>query len=591
MGIQLKEVFRKEVLVRTGQQVMSAVVRFPLVMAVAVFLAGVLIYQVDLPYEQWLVMGEPLERLTVVALAGLCFALFGEVLIERVGWKLHWGRRISLYAVQTALLFAVYRFWLPSVDAMVPVLRLILLAGACLAGFIWVPYSWNREHAELYVIRLVTRWFVTLLYAVVLGLGLSSVLFAVESLLLNGMNSSWYAYLWILNGTLFVPLFFLSALPGREDELTMNDFDKIFRGLLLYIVLPVLASYTMVLYAYFVRILITRSWPSDQVSYLVAFYGTAGFLTVFLIQPLRGESLWADRAARGFRWVIIPLLVMMAVSIGMRVDQYGITERRYFVILLGVWFGLNTAFLQVFRGRRNLLLAVSLTGFLVVSAVGPYSAFAVSRWSQNERLDRILRASVQPYGDQEAQQIIDILHYFNRNHDLDGVRALPDGFSFDEAGVQETFGFSLQDLQNTGPERTNMFSYWRPEEDVLMIEGFERSMTLLASAYERPSNQLERSFHWQGSQWTSVVTEGWILVLEEEGQERLRWDLAREIEGLVRNQDPEQEVKQIITGEKVVWDRASGDLRVRLIVQSLEGHNGVDGVEPLHLSGILLVGQ
>ena len=40
---------------------------------------------------------------------------------------------------------------------------------------------------------------------------------------------------------------------------------------------------------------------------------------------------------RYFPKAILPLIVMMFISIGIRINAYGLTENRYYVVALGIW--------------------------------------------------------------------------------------------------------------------------------------------------------------------------------------------------------------------------------------------------------------
>ena len=55
------------------------------------------------------------------------------------------------------------------------------------------------------------------------------------------------------------------------------------------------------------------------------------------ITPILDKNKWAYRFKHWFPKFILPILIMMFISIGIRIRQYGVTENRYFVIILGLW--------------------------------------------------------------------------------------------------------------------------------------------------------------------------------------------------------------------------------------------------------------
>ncbi|MFZ7131862.1 MAG: DUF4153 domain-containing protein [Eubacteriales bacterium] len=117
-----------------------------------------------------------------------------------------------------------------------------------------------------------------------------------------------------------------------------------------YIVIPLITVYTFILYAYFLKILVTWQWPQGLVSHLVLWYACIGVGVLFLITPLLQKNFFNHLFKMIFSKGILPLLVMMFISIGLRVQQYGITENRYFVILLGLWV---TGIMIYFALRKN----------------------------------------------------------------------------------------------------------------------------------------------------------------------------------------------------------------------------------------------
>lgn len=140
-----------------------------------------------------------------------------------------------------------------------------------------------------------------------------------------------------------------------------------------------------------------------------------------------------------FPKAILPLIVMMFVSIGIRINAYGVTENRYFVVALGIWVFLIMIYFATTNKTRNIILPLSLAIITFISVFGPFSSYSVSKYSQNKRLTKIFNANNMLKGDkvikagavvteEDSRQISSILNYFDRNHNLDDVKELPQGF-------------------------------------------------------------------------------------------------------------------------------------------------------------------
>ncbi|MGH7505069.1 MAG: DUF4153 domain-containing protein, partial [Longimicrobiales bacterium] len=88
-----------------------------------------------------------------------------------------------------------------------------------------------------------------------------------------------------------------------------------------------------------------------------------------------------------------PSIAMLLMAVGLRLDQYGVTEPRYFLLLLSLWLA-GIALYYGITGSRNIrVIPASLCFFALLTFAGPWSAYAVSRRSQANRLEGILEGN------------------------------------------------------------------------------------------------------------------------------------------------------------------------------------------------------
>ncbi len=96
------------------------------------------------------------------------------------------------------------------------------------------------------------------------------------------------------------------------------------------------------------------------------------------------------------RWwfvAILPSLVMLVMAVGKRLGQYGITEPRYFLLVLALWMLGLSLYYGITASRNIKLIPLSLAAVAVLTSVGPWGAYVVSKRSQVARLDRVLEAN------------------------------------------------------------------------------------------------------------------------------------------------------------------------------------------------------
>ncbi len=121
---------------------------------------------------------------------------------------------------------------------------------------------------------------------------------------------------------------------------------------------------------YFVKILVTLNWPSGQLGPMVLGYSAAG-LVLFVLASLL-ENRFAVLYCAFFPKILIPVVIMQLVSVGIRLNAYGVTESRYYVALFGV-FSIVIGVLLSVRGKntRNGIIALLAAGFALVSILLP----------------------------------------------------------------------------------------------------------------------------------------------------------------------------------------------------------------------------
>lgn len=364
-------------------------------------------------------------------------------------------------------LLAIYFFFLLKEFDMVSVTRYAGMTLGFYLFFLVVPYYEGRKGIEAYTIRLLSRLFITVIYAVVLFLGMAAILFTIDKLLGIRIESRFYFDLWLGVAGFFSPCFFLAGVPLYGEAVETASYPKLLKVLLLYIVMPITAVYTVILYLYFAKILITLQWPMGLVAHLVLWYSVLVVLLMFLISPLREENRWARSFIFLMSKLTLPLLLMLFVSVGIRVRAYGITENRYYVIVLALWAVGTMIYYNVKRERKNTLLLISLAFITFLSVLGPWSSYSIAVYSQNQRLEGILEKNnmlqdaviipaEQELSDRDKREISNILYYFSQNHSFKEVLYLPDSFKLSQ--MKEIFGFD----QIQGPienEERNYFYY------------------------------------------------------------------------------------------------------------------------------------
>lgn len=418
-----------------------------------------------------------LRKIAMVLAIGIPLSLCIKLFFEKKE-KVNKLKVMASYALG-ALLLVLYYFFLLKDFKMVAITRYIGVTIALYLGFIYIPYFSRREKFERYVITLFTSFFITVLYSMVLYLGLSAILFATDKLLGIVIKEKVYYYTWLIVVFIFAVSYFLSQIPLKEEEQHSKPYPKLLKILILYIVMPLLSAYTTILYIYFCKIILTSKWPINIVTNLVLWYSIITAIVLFFITPIKEENKWGNSFLRFFPKIILPILIMMFISIGIRINAYGITEKRYYVVILAIWVFTIMLYYSFAKKIRNIILPFSLSIIAILSVFGPLSSFTISKFSQNNRLEKILIKNnmmkdnkIQPstnISTEDKIEVSSILNYFDNTHSLKEVKNLPENFKIDN--MNNVFGFPSESGNNNF---SNEYFYFRRENgDVIDVKGYD----------------------------------------------------------------------------------------------------------------------
>ena len=254
--------------------------------------------------------------------------------------------------------------------------------------FLLAPIIGKKDEEEKYFQSVIVDKAVTVLFSVVLFLGLTVVFLTVDRLSLIKLEGKIYVETWLFVVFVFAMIFFASKLKKVDENLEEYEIHKVFKFLIYFIVIPLITIYTGILYIYFGKMLVTRSWPQGLVSHLILWYTIFSLFIMIMVTPMTKKDPVAKVFKKYFPFASIPLLALSIVSISKRISQYGVTELRYFIVLLGIWL-IFCMVSSIFRARLSIVL-ISLIAVVYISVFSPVNNRRITIMSQNKRLERIL---------------------------------------------------------------------------------------------------------------------------------------------------------------------------------------------------------
>ncbi|CAM4158734.1 DUF4153 domain-containing protein [Zobellia roscoffensis] len=430
----------------------SAFKRFPLTILWA--LCGTLytIWVVDAPKEA---NTDNQTNIILTFILGISWLIGSQFFLEQLK---NFKKAIWLKPVLLLLLFLFY-WHLPEVDTFdddpLYLVRffLFLIAGHLFVLFAPFLFKWNKNAYWNYLKAAGFAIVRSSFFSGVLYLGLVLALLAIDALFNMRIDGDIYFQLFLFCLGVVNTWIYLSDFPKNIHQQQEINFNKALEVFVKYILIPLVILYLLILYSYSIKILIEWELPKGWVSYLVTALAFLGFTVQVIINPIHKtvKSWTINRFYPWFYILILPLLLLLFVAIFRRVSDYGITENRYFVILLAFWI-LGISLFLLFSGKRSLLiLPLSLFILAILSSFGFWSASSVSLKSQTHQFqlvyENVLQNNKLATSD-EYTQLKSILKYLddrksvNKLNDITGIEIkeiFKDTISDDEVTVYEWF--------------------------------------------------------------------------------------------------------------------------------------------------------
>ena len=267
-------------------------------------------------------------------LVGLTGMLFFYLCVAEDRLQRTWPRLLAVATLAVAFT-SIFLFWASHDEdhflfAQIP---LILAVGLLFHRSLFAMddrATWNWQNA--FSKTVIESVFVGLAFAVSMGL----LVYLVEFVFDVTAPTTVYELIIKLAATVVPSLVFLKRIEVERASLRRFDI-----GVIKYVLVPLWAIYVLFLNIYALRILIHWSLPKGMVAVPVSIAFILFALIWWSPTPLKKKpdyiilyisSVWM------VRWLNLTLLLLFWIAAGRRIYDYGLTQPRYFLVLLGVLF-------------------------------------------------------------------------------------------------------------------------------------------------------------------------------------------------------------------------------------------------------------
>ncbi|QWX83743.1 DUF4153 domain-containing protein [Cellulophaga sp. HaHaR_3_176] len=368
----------------------NAFKRFPITILWSVFGSLFFIYQ----FEQN--NSNPFDsnyNLSLTLLLGVSWLIGVQFFIEQFKNPKKWQ---FLKLIMLGLLFLFY-LYIPSFENYNQNIEYIfrfflyLIGGHLFTLFSPFITKWDKNAYWNYLRLTAIAIIRSLFFSFILYLGLSLALVAIDALFEITIRGKRYGQLFVFCLGVVNTWIYLSDFPKNIFKNTEIEFEKALEVLVKYILIPLVLLYIIILYAYTLKILIQWELPKGWVSYLVIALSILGYVIQVMINPFQKniKSWTINKFQPWFYLLLIPLNILLFVAIFRRVNDYGITENRYFILAFAFWNIGIILYILFSKTKALKVIPISLFCIAILSSFGLWGAFSVSNNSQARQFENL----------------------------------------------------------------------------------------------------------------------------------------------------------------------------------------------------------
>ena len=547
-----------------------------------------------------------LVKLWMVALLGLSFftglAAYGEMR----SWPA--AKNWTATGIGAALLIG-YFFWLEPDAKLFERVELPRYLAWLAVVHLWVSFApyLNRTSSVAdfweYNKQLFANFVIGGAYTLILWLGLSGAILAVDQLFNVHVDHKTYAHLFVLLAGMFSTAYSLHRFP-KDFQFDADEmaFTGVFHNLCKFIFIPIVALYFLILYAYSAKILVTWDLPHGWVSSLVIGFAAAGMFTWLLnfFLPRFDSGSIVGNFKKWFWPVLFPMVGLLFVAIARRIWDYGITEERFFVAHTGAWLTLCCVFFVLIKSEDIKFIPISLAAFILAAVYGPFSAFESTKRSQTHQLETLLtknnlladgkaKPAAQLLTGDDANRIYSCLEVLEDHGALGIVEGWLDKPIAELPTPENTYNdaskiCSVLNIQfNGGSWQETHFQIYSEWGNEAQITGYEEFISIGANYRPNDGNLHEDRKHFKIDTVTRTT-----LVFFEGSTELDRFPMTAQLDAW-RKRRQENEYTLTLTPAETAVDLQGQKFDARLLIHSVEFERAGDSLQLSSVNGNLFL--
>lgn len=235
-----------------------------------------------------------------------------------------------------------------------------------------------------YVLKIFNNTFNSTITYGIVNIGMTLIIVIFTELILDGR----YGEILFKSQILLLGLFYFPSILNSLSDVK-EETSSFFKGLVKYVLLPLVTIAIIIIYIYIAKILIQRKMPSNIIFRILAGIFIVGF-PVWNIARCFKEQKTIYKVSGILPYTYLPFICLEVYSVGVRIIEFGLTPIRY----IGIAFIIFQIIVLLFSIRKRKIgleySFIVLSAITFIACMTPLNLNTMSKLSQKQILVSIL---------------------------------------------------------------------------------------------------------------------------------------------------------------------------------------------------------
>ena len=295
-----------------------------------------------------------------------------------------------------------------------------------------------------------------------------------------------------------IAIFGLFLVPATLLSITNTEGEssKFIEVVISFVLLPLTALATIIIYIYMLKILALRQIPQNSIYRIIAGLFVVAFPVWVMTYEYKQKNKFVEVFSKIMPIAFIPLIGLQVYSIGARIGENGITPVRYMGVMF-IIFEIIAIVLSIVNKRKYLTNAVLVAaGLMAISTISPVvNMEEISNYNQVSRLKNAWREgeSFTSLSSEEKATASSAYRYLLRQENSE--KYLPKYLDKEELTEKLIEHYSpYGDEDETYDEKRTTYkrvNYQYPDDEVITVEGYNCIKKFQVYEYDINEENLE----------------------------------------------------------------------------------------------------